>query len=235
MNKKIGIIIYARSSSERFPNKIFKNILNLRMIEIVIKRVKKISLKKKDYEIIVNTSIDKSDEKIVNFCKKNNIKFYRGSLSNVFRRTHDCLKTHKYEIFARVNCDRPFVDFEMISKMLNLIKKDRKIDIISNCNGTYPKGLACEIARSKIFFENIGNIYTKNNKEHIFNFFYKNSKRFKILDISDPLYKKNNNLNLSVDYKKDLKKALKIFKFFKNNYLISTKKVLTNIEKIKLG
>ena len=45
MNKKIGIIIYARSSSERFPNKIFKNILNLRMIEIVIKRVKKISLK----------------------------------------------------------------------------------------------------------------------------------------------------------------------------------------------
>ena len=53
--------------------------------------------------------------------------------------------------------------------------------------------------------------------------------------MSDPLYKKNNNLNLSVDYKKDLKKVLKIFKFFKNDYLISTKKVLTNIEKIKLG
>ena len=42
------------------------------MIELIIKRIKKINLKKYNYEIIVNTSLDKSDDKIVNFCKKKN-------------------------------------------------------------------------------------------------------------------------------------------------------------------
>ncbi len=70
MNKKIGIIIYARTSSKRFPNKIFKKIIKLKMIELIIKRIKKINLKKYNYEIIVNTSLDKSDDKIVNFCRK---------------------------------------------------------------------------------------------------------------------------------------------------------------------
>lgn len=234
MNKKIGIIIFARSSSNRFPNKIFQKILNLKMIEIVINRVKKIQFEKKKYEIIVNTSSYKNDDKIVNFCKKNNIKFYRGSLLNVFKRTHDCLKKHNYEIFVRVNCDRPFLDYIMISKMINLIKKNKKVDIISNCLGYYPKGLACEVARSKVFFENFHRIKNKQDKEHIFNFFYRNLNEFKILNISDPVYKKNHYLNLSVDYKKDLKMVSKIFKFFKNNYLINTKKVLTNFHKIKL-
>ena len=38
--------------------------------------------------------------------------------------------------------------------------------------------------------------------------------------------KKNKNINLSVDNKGDLKKIIKIFKFFNKKYLISTRKVL---------
>ena len=233
MNKKIGIILYARTSSKRFPNKIFKKIIGLKIIEIILKRLKKINLKKYNCEIIVNTSINKSDDKIVNFCKKNKIKYFRGSLNNVFKRTYECLKKNNYKFFARINCDRPLLDFEMISRMINLILK-KKIDIVSNCTGDYPKGLACEIARSRIFFDNFNLIKSKNNKEHIFNFFYKNEKKFKILKISDKLYQRHSNINLSVDKKEDLKKIIKIFKFFKKNHLITTRKVLKNITNIKL-
>jgi len=234
MNKKIGIIIYARTSSKRFPNKIFKKIIGLKMIEIILKRAKKINLKKYNYEIIVNTSVNKSDDKIVKFCKKNKIKYFRGNLTNVFKRTYGCLKKNNYKFFTRINCDRPLLDFEMISRMINLILKRKNIDIVSNCTGAYPKGLACEVARSRIFFDNFNLIKTKNNKEHIFNFFYKNEKRFKILKISDKLYQRHSNINLSVDKKKDLKKIIKIFEFFKKNYLIATRIVLKNIKNIKL-
>lgn len=234
MNKKIGIIIYARTSSRRFPNKIFKKIINLRLIEIVIKRLKKINFKKKDFEIIVNTSSNKNDKKLVLFCKKNKIKFYVGSLNNVFKRTYDCLKKNKYEIFVRVNCDRPFVDFNTITKMIKILNRNKDLDIVTNCYKKYPKGLASEVARSKIFLENLLKIKSRDHKEHIFNFFYKNSKKFKILNIKDPLYEKNVNLNLSIDYKKDLKKIIKIFWFFKKNFCIPTSSVLKNITKIKL-
>lgn len=234
MNKKIGIILYARTSSQRFPNKIFKKIIGLKMIEIILKRVKKINLKKYNCEIIINTSVNKSDDKIINFCKKNKVKYFRGSLTNVFKRTCECLKKNNYKFFVRINCDRPLLDFEMISRMISLILKRKNIDIVSNCTGTYPRGLACEIARSRIFFDNFNLIKSKNYKEHIFNFFYKNEKKFKILKISDKLYHRHRNINLSIDKKEDLKKIIKIFKFFKKNYLVTTKKVLKNIINIKL-
>ena len=66
----------------------------------------------------------------------------------------------------------------------------------------------------------------KNDKEHIFNYFYKSRKNYKIKDFIDIYYKKKNKLNLSIDLKKDFKNTEKIFKKFKYNFIIDTKTVL---------
>ncbi len=234
MNKKIGIIVYARTSSKRFPNKILHKISGIKLIDLVINRLKKIKFKKKDYEIVVNTSLSKNDNKIVLHCKKKKIKIFRGSLRNVYLRTYNCIQFNKYEIIARVNCDRPFVDIELITKMIKLMFKNKKIDIITNCIGRYPKGLGCELAKSKIFIDNLHNIRKKSHKEHIFNYFYENKKKFNILNYKDPLYEKNSNFNFSIDKRDDVKKISKIFNFFNGNYYIKTKKILENMKKIKI-
>ena len=233
MNKKIGTIVYARMSSKRLPSKIFQKIAGINLIDLVINRLKKIKINKKNYEIIINTSLNKKDNKIQSYCLRRKIKFYRGSLSNVFLRTFECLKKNKYKIFVRVNCDRPFVDTDIIIKMIKLIKSDNKLDIVTNCIDKYPKGLACEVSRSKLFFDNLKNIRNKNHKEHIFNYFYKNKKKFKILKYNDHLYQKNLNLNLSIDTERDRKKIEKILVFFKKNYHVKTSDVLKNIKKIR--
>ena len=44
------------------------------------------------YPIIVNTSSHKSDDKIIKFCKKEKINYFRGDLNNVFDRTIKCCK-----------------------------------------------------------------------------------------------------------------------------------------------
>ena len=117
--------------------------------------------------------------------------------------------------------------------MIKLIKSDNKLDIVTNCIDKYPKGLACEVSRSKLFFDNLKNIRNKNHKEHIFNYFYKNKKKFKILKYNDHLYQKNLNLNLSIDTERDRKKIEKILVFFKKNYHVKTSDVLKNIKKIR--
>jgi len=225
--KKLGILIYARTSSKRFPKKVVTLINKKKtLIELVHARVKK---KSKNYLVVVNTSVSRSDDEIASLCKKNKIKFFRGNLTNVFDRTIQCCKKYKLDAFVRVNADRPFFDYNLMIKMIKIFNRN-KLDIITNqLSKTCPKGLACEIAKTKIFYEIKKNLLSKPEKEHIFNYFYKNKNNYKIKNYIENYYKKNKKLNLSIDSKKDLKIIETIFKKFKNNFYIDTKTVLNKI------
>ena len=65
----------------------------------------------------------KQDDKIIKICKKNKVKYFRGDLNNVFKRTVDCLKKYNLDSFVRINSDRPFVDYIEIKKMVDKFKK----------------------------------------------------------------------------------------------------------------
>ena len=223
---KIGIIIYARLNWKRLPNKVLKKINQIPLIEIIYLRLKK----KLKYKIIVNTSNNKSDDKIAKFCKNKKISYFRGSLNNVFKRTKECLIKHKFSSFVRICSDRPFVDPVEIKKIIKIFKKN-KYDIVTNqLNKKCPKGLACEIAKTKIFLNLNDDLINKNDREHIFNFFYRNKKKYKIFDILNKTYKKGKNKNLSIDTKKDFSKINRLFKKYRNIH-IETNKVLKDLEK----
>mgnify|MGYP001459203583 FL=1 len=219
---KQAILIFARSNSKRLPGKVLKEIyLGKNLLEIIILRLKKFLRIK----IIVCTSKSKADNKIVKICKKNKIKYFRGELSNVFKRTKDCLKKYKLKSFIRINADRPFVDFDEIQKIIRIYKK-KKFDIITNnLNRNCPKGLTCELAQSKIFFDLDEKNLSKVEKEHIFDYFYENKQGYKIFSIKNNLYEKNRNKNFSIDNLSDLKRVRKIYKLL-NNIYFPTKKIL---------
>ena len=63
---KLGIIIFARYSSKRLVGKVLKKINNISILEIILNRLLKVS---KRIPIIVATSTNSSDDKIINFCK----------------------------------------------------------------------------------------------------------------------------------------------------------------------
>lgn len=226
--KNIGIIVFARSNSKRLPNKVLKKILDKSLLEIVLMRVNKVSGK---IPIIVNTSVRKSDDEIIKICKKNKIKYFRGSLKNVFKRTIDCCKKFNLDSFVRVNADRPFLDFKTMKKMITFFLLN-KYDIVTNqYPRILPSGLACEIAKSKIFSCNLNKKISSHEREHIFNFFYKNAKNYKIYNLKDNFYSKIKNYNLSLDTKKDFLKVKKIYEKYGLNILINmdTKKIIKKV------
>ena len=83
------VIIQARSSSKRFPNKVLFKINKIPLILHIINRIK---LSKKVKKIAVATSTDKTDDKLVYFLKKNKINYKRGSLKNVALRLYGLAK-----------------------------------------------------------------------------------------------------------------------------------------------
>ena len=202
---RLGIIIFARSSSRRLPNKVLKKICGQPLLKLIISRVKKSSQK---YPIIVNTSSHKSDDKIIKFCKKEKINYFRGDLNNVFDRTIKCCKKFKLKSFVRINADRPYLDFKLISRMIYIFSKE-KFDIITNqFPKTVPIGLACEVASSKLFFDLEKSKIKKSEQEHIFNFFLQKILRIiKYLTLKDKFLSKIKNKKFGIDTESDLKKA----------------------------
>ena len=82
------VFLQARTSSKRLPNKVLKIINNKPMFLNIIDSLKKSKYIKK---IILTTSTNKSDDKLVSICKKNRIEYFRGDLENVSKRLRDLL------------------------------------------------------------------------------------------------------------------------------------------------
>ncbi len=204
---RIAIFIQARYNSKRLPGKVCLKISKKEILLHVYEKCKKSLIK----NIIVLTSKNKSDDKIVNLCSKNNIKYFRGDLYNVYRRYAQAIKKFKLDYFVRVTADSPLIDYRLINIAIKKLKKNKK-DIITNVfPRTYPIGQSIEIINCKTFLKNL-NFTNKIEKEHITKYFYKNHKKFSILNFKN---KKNmSKENLSVNTIKDFKK---IKKFIEEN------------------
>ena len=79
---KILAITQARISSSRLPGKSMKLINGQPMLHY---HLNQLSQSKLIDEIVVATSLNKSDDKIANYCKKKKINFFRGPLRCTFK------------------------------------------------------------------------------------------------------------------------------------------------------
>lgn len=199
------LIIQARCSSKRLKNKVLLKLNNIPVIRHLINTIKK---NKKIKKIIVATSNQKTDDKLIRYLKKINILFYRGDLDNVAKRLCLAAKKYKAKKFMRISGDSPLIDNEVLNKALEINKKFSSYDLITNLYPrTFPKGQSVEIIKTSILEKNI-KFMTKFEKEHVTKFFY--SRRIKLKIKNFKAFKHFKFKNYCIDNKRDVKKIKKI-------------------------
>ena len=138
---KIGVIIQARMSSTRLPNKIMLNLVEKPVLWHVIERCKKAKVD----EVIIATSKNKENNVIEEFCKQYEVSYFRGSENDVLKRYYDTAKKFNLDIIIRITSDCPLISPEIIDNLINEFNYG-KADYISNVsNRSYPRGLDVEI------------------------------------------------------------------------------------------
>lgn len=156
------VIIQARQSSSRLPNKVLLPINNLSIIEIIYKRVQS-----KNFKTIVATSRDKSDDSLCSLLKLKEIPYFRGSLHNVKSRYLNICKNHpNQKMVIRLTADNIFPDKNLIKEMITFfINNKKKYLYINQKTNEIPYGLSVEIFN----LEEIRKIRNKNLKdlEHV--------------------------------------------------------------------
>ena len=221
---KIAAIIQARNKSTRLPGKIFKDIEGKPLLQRVIERVKRA---KRINQVIIATTKIYEDKSIVEFAKKNSLKYVRGSEEDVLSRYILARDATNADIIVRVTADCPLIDPETIDEAVEQFFKD-KLDYISNATTkrSFPRGLDVEVFSSRALRKTNQSGKEKRHREHVTTFIYENPQIFKIGALIAEGVLKRPDIRLCVDTEEDIILIRKIYKRFSQNNTVDIIKVI---------
>jgi spore coat polysaccharide biosynthesis protein SpsF len=158
------LIIQARTSSSRLPNKVLKEVNGKPILEWQTKRV--LQTTGLD-QVVIATSTENSDDEIVEIGKRCGISTIRGSLHNVYSRFIKAVDIYNPEYIIRITGDCPLYMPNLCEAMLKEFKQS-EVDYLSNTQPpTYPDGCDVEIVRTSVLRQLQKLTLTKSEIEHV--------------------------------------------------------------------
>jgi spore coat polysaccharide biosynthesis protein SpsF len=180
---KTVIIVQARMTSTRLPGKVLKEVLGKPLLEYQIERMQQI---KTADEIVIATTVNATDEPIVDLCRRLGVAYYRGSEEDVLARYYGAATDYKADIVVRITADCPVIDPEVSNETIRYYLNNLpKYDYVS-IDG-YPRGLDTEVFSYKVLAEAYRQASEKPEREHVTSFFYRSHpERYRIQRLKNP-------------------------------------------------
>ena len=199
-------IIQARLGSTRLPGKVLMNLNGKPLIQRIISRL---HYCKQIYNIILATTTNPIDDKLVDWCKKNDIPCFRGDENNVLKRYFDAATAYNADIIVRITADDPFKDPKIIDSVIDLLKNNKLDFAFNNSPPSFPEGLDTEVFTYLALKQAYEANTTDFEKEHVTQYFYHNPGKFKMKNFA---YEEDISfMRLTVDTKQDFDLAEKIY------------------------
>jgi len=200
------IFIPIRLSNTRLPKKALKEIQGIPVSQYLINRLKHSD---KIRNIIICTTNHASEEPLIHFLEEENIKYFRGSETDILERYLEAANHFDTDFIVSVDGDDIYTDPDYVDKIISEYEKTNAdyIDMIG-----FPFGIA-SVGIKKSALEKVCKLKNTNNTETGYRLFFNNN--YKIFNIHK--LKLDNNivfpksLRLTLDYEQDLELAEKIF------------------------
>jgi len=137
-------ILQARMTSSRLPGKVLEPIEGMPMIGRQIERLRRSDLLD---GLVVATSVDPSDDRLVAYVESLGIPVVRGSLDDVLGRFIGVLDEFSPEVVVRLTADCPLVSSSVVDRVISAFGPD--VDYVSNTlEPTWPDGVDVEVVRA---------------------------------------------------------------------------------------
>ena len=198
MGIDIAIVIQARTSSSRFPEKVLSPLCSVPMLMWTINYCREVNL-----PLFVLTSTDESDDLLVGMLEKNDVSYYRGSLENVVSRYLSFMRENEVKKVVRISGDSPLINPDVVLKVIAQDQELADADLTTNIfPRSFPKGQSVEVIPRKSLELLRDRSLSESDIEHVTPYFYANYKEFKINNLNNT--EDLSSINLSVDTKEDL-------------------------------
>ncbi|WP_440613439.1 cytidylyltransferase domain-containing protein [Candidatus Pelagibacter sp. HIMB1748] len=205
---KIGILISARDKSKRLKKKLFLKVSGFSIFEYLLIRAKNLN---KYAKIILATSKDQRDLKLINIAKKYNLDFFKGHKDDKLKRYYNAAIKFNLDGMIIIDADDPLFFTDLIIKQIKLFKK-KKYDFIYF--DTKHVGISCNFIKTKALKYIIGNKKKRNTE--VWGHYFLNNKKIIKKKIKFNIKSINKPIRLTLDYEEDYKLIKKIINKLKN-------------------
>jgi spore coat polysaccharide biosynthesis protein SpsF len=201
MKRKVVASIEARMTSTRLPGKVLKQCMDRPMMELMIERVRRSETVN---EILIATTINRTDDPLEELAKKLNVGIHRGSENDVVERVVDAHRNAGSEIVVQLTGDCPLIDPEVIDNLVRFYRMNR-FDYVSNAVvRSYPIGLDTQVSSFQVLEKSLELAQSESDHEHLYATIYKRPEQFKLYHFVAPHELMWPELRLTLDTREDL-------------------------------
>ena len=118
---KIGIIVQARLTSVRFPNKVLANLNGQPVLKYVLDTVSKMP-----FPVVVAIPLNPDNDFLYMWLIEQGYTVFRGKQHDVLDRFLQCGKRFKFDIIIRVNGETPFIKTKDILYNLSIFQNENR-------------------------------------------------------------------------------------------------------------
>ena len=188
--------------SGRLPGKILMRVHGQPMLKGIVQRCRESRFA--DNVIVATTDLPK-DDIVAEFCKKNEISFFRGDEEDVLKRYYETARQFGSEIIVRVTADCPLIDPGVVDMCVEKFNNHKGVDYLSNTLArTFPRGLDAEVFHFKALEKAHKNAFERYEREHVTPYIWENKRGEFIIGENleaEGGYKRD--YRLTVDYQED--------------------------------
>lgn len=172
-------IVQARMTSTRLPGKVLMPMAGRPMLSWQIERMQRAT---RLDNIVVATTVNATDDAIVDFCQAEGVAVTRGPEDDVLTRYVDAARTFGATTVVRLTSDCPLIDPALIDEALERFASAQPpCDYLSNMlEPSFPYGLAVEVMTAQALRQAAEEARDPQEREHVTPFIYWRPQRFRL-------------------------------------------------------
>lgn len=155
--------------------------------------------------IVIATTTEKDDDKIVEICTQNKINVFRGAREDLLDRHYRAALPYSPDAVVKIPSDCPLIDPQIIDKVLEFYIQNKGFDFVSNLHpASYPDGNDVEVMSMNALKLSWQSAVSKMDREHTTPYIWDNPDKFKIGNV---LWESGKDYSMShrftIDYEED--------------------------------
>ncbi len=171
MSHRVGVITQARTTSTRLPGKVMMTAAGRTLLDHHLDRLAAAGL-----EVYVATTVNATDDPIVELAEARGLGVHRGSEDDVLSRFTGCIEEFSLSTVVRVTSDCPLIDGALVARGIEIFEaaEDPWTYVSNGLERTYPRGFDFEVFSAQALLDAGENAHEQPEREHVTPYLYAN-------------------------------------------------------------
>ena len=208
MKMKTVATIEARMTSSRLPGKVLMEYCGKTNLEHIVTRLKRSRLLD---EVVVATTVNKTDDPIVALCEKIGCRYYRGSEEDVLLRVLEAAQSVEGELIVEITGDCPMIDYRHVDYLIEMYRA-HEVDYVANVlERTFPRGFDTQVFSVDTLLDVSKKTQNKADREHVSLYIYAGETPYRLMNWKAPENLNHPELEVTLDTKEDYELLKKVY------------------------